>query len=79
MQTGRFDICHALTSLNRFSAAPREGQLTRLINIFGYLQTVTAKRKSIVVLSEDIGEISVKCANINHWLEKYPGASEEID
>ena len=33
---GRFDIRYALTSLNRFSAAPREGQLTRLIKIFGF-------------------------------------------
>ena len=79
MQTGRFDICHALTSLNRFSAAPREGQLTRLIKIFGYLQTVPAKVKSIVISHEDIGEINVKGANIKDWFEKYPSASEEID
>ena len=35
VKIGRFDICYALTSLNRFSAAPREGHLTRLIKIFG--------------------------------------------
>ena len=63
MQIGRFDIHYALASLNRFSAAPREGHLTRLIYIFGYLQTVPAKIKSILVSSEDIGEIKGKGAN----------------
>ena len=58
VQIGRFDICYALTYLNRFSAAPIEVHLTRLIKIFGYLQTVPAKNKSIVVLHEDIGGIT---------------------
>ena len=40
VQIGRFDIRYDLTSLNRLSAAPREGHLSRLIKIFGYLQTV---------------------------------------
>ena len=55
VQIGRFDIRYALTSLNQFSAAPRMGQLKRLIKIFGYLQTVSADRKIIVVSAEDIG------------------------
>ena len=37
VQIGRFDIRYALTSLNRFSAAPLTGHLKRLIKIFGYL------------------------------------------
>ena len=40
VQIRRFDIRYDLTSFNRFSAALREGHLTRLIKIFGYLQTV---------------------------------------
>ena len=39
---GRFDICYAVTSLNIFSVAPREGHLKRLVKIFGYLQNVLA-------------------------------------
>ena len=39
---GRFDICYAVTSLNIFSVAPREGHLKRLVKIFGYLQNVMA-------------------------------------
>ena len=48
VQIGRFDIRYNLTSLNRFSAAPREVHLSRLVKIFGYLQSVTGRRKSIV-------------------------------
>ena len=49
VQIGRFDIHYALTSLNRFSAAPRQGHLTRLIKIFGYLQTMPAETKNILL------------------------------
>ena len=75
---GRFDICYTVTYLNRFSAAPREGHLKRLVKIFGYLQKVLAKRKIIVVSPEDIVEIICKGANNKQWLEKYTGASEDI-
>jgi len=79
VQIGRFDIRYALTSLNRFSAAPRAGHLKRLIKVFGYLQTVSAERKSIVVSSEDIREVVGEGCNYKEWLEKYPDAMEEID
>ena len=69
----RFEICYALTYLNRFLAAPREGHFSRLVNIFGYLQIVTGRFKCIVVSLEDIEEISGKGANVKYWLEKYPG------
>ena len=75
MQIGRFDIRYALTSLNRFSVAPREGRLSQLVKIFGYLKSVTGRRKIIVVLPEDIEEINGKGSNTKDWLEKYPGAS----
>ena len=65
VKIGRFDIRYALTSLNRFSAAPREGHLKRLIKIFGYLQTVPADSNSIVVSSEDIGDI--KAWDLTSW------------
>ena len=51
VQIGRFDIRYALTSLNRFSAAPREDNLIRLVEIFGYLQSVLGRRKGVVVSS----------------------------
>ena len=79
VQNRRFDIRCALTSLKRFSAAPREGHLSRLVKLFGYLQSVTGRRKSIVVLPEDIEEIIDKGANTKEWLEKYPVELEDID
>ena len=79
MHIGIFDIRYALTSLNRFSAAPRQGHLTRLIKIFGYLQTVTAETNNIVVSAEDIGEIKEKGLDTKVWLENYTNATEEID
>ena len=50
-----FYICYALTSLDRFSTAPREVHLTRLVKIFVYIQNVPRKCISIVVSPEDIG------------------------
>ena len=79
VQIGRFDIRYALTLLNRFSAAPREGHLTRLIKISGYMQTVPEEAKSTVVSSEDIEKIKGKRIDTKIWLEKYPDATEEID
>ena len=35
---GRFDITYAVQSLSRFSMAPREGHMKRMINLFGYLK-----------------------------------------
>ena len=37
IQIGRFDFRFTVTPLNRFSEAPREGHLKRLVKIFGYL------------------------------------------
>ena len=79
VQIGRFCIRYDLTSLNRFLESPREGHLSWLVKIFGYLQSVTGRRKCIVVSSEDTEEIRGKGANMNGWLEKYTGVSEDID
>ena len=45
VQIGRFYIRYDLTSLNRFPAAPREGHISQLVKIFGYLQIVSGMRK----------------------------------
>ena len=79
VQMGRFDICYALTSLKRLPAAPREGHISQLVKIFGYLQIFPGRRKGIFVSPEDIEDISGKGDNVKYWLEKYPGASKEID
>ena len=66
VKIGKFDILYSLTSLNLFSAAPREGNITWLVNIFSYLQSVTGRRKCIVVSSEDIEEIIGKGDRIKY-------------
>ena len=79
VQIGRFDNSFTVTSLNHLLAAPREIHLKRLVNIFGFLQNATGRRKIIVILPEDIRDICGKGDNTEYWLEKYPGASEDID
>ena len=78
VQIGRFDIRFTLTSLNRFLSDPKNGHVSWLVNIFVYLKSVTGRRKSIVILPEDIEEISVKGDNVKDWLEQYPDTSEDI-
>ena len=34
----RADVCYATSSLSRFSAAPREGHLSRVLRVWGYLK-----------------------------------------
>ena len=79
VQIGRFDIPFAVTSINRFSAAPREVHIKRPVNIFGYLKNPPGRWKSIVILSYDIRKINGKGANTVDWLEKYTKVSEYID
>ena len=68
VQTGRFDIRFALTSLNSFLGAPMEVHISWLVKIFGHLQRVTGRRKSIVISPEDMYEISGKGDNTKDWL-----------
>ena len=35
--SGRFDLCYAVSSLSRFSCAPREGHLKLAKKVFGYI------------------------------------------
>ena len=58
--------------LNRFLAAPREGHLSWLVNLFVYLQRVTGRRKVIVVYTEVTKEMSGKVDNVKYWLDNYP-------
>ena len=54
VQIGRFDIRYNLTSHNRFSESQKEGHLSWLVKIFGYLKRVPGRCKGIVVSPEDI-------------------------
>ena len=65
----RFDIHFTVTSLNRFSAAPKSGHLKRFVKIFGYLQNTTERLRIIVISTETIIDISGKGANTADWLD----------
>ena len=71
-QIGRFDIIYAVTSLNLFSAAPREGYLKHLLNIFGHLQNSTGRQKGIVISQDYIREIGGRGVKTTYWIENYP-------
>lgn len=44
---GRLDITHAVSSLSRFSAAPRQGHLDLVVRVVGYLKKFPNKRSYI--------------------------------
>lgn len=76
---GRIDIGYALTSLNRFSAAPRQGHLKLLRQLFGYLKYNPSKR--IVINPEDKADYAIEkmISDGDCWKEQYPGAQEDVD
>ena len=76
---GRFYVRFAVTSLKRFSAAPREGYLRRLVKIFGYLQNATGSQESIVILPKVYKGDQWKGFNTLYWLDNYPDLSENIN
>ena len=78
VQIGRFNIRFSVTSLNRFSAAPKEGHIKRLVKVFDYFKDAAGRRKIIVISPEDIRYISGKGDNTSDWMGKYPGEKEDI-
>ena len=45
---GRFDIQFSVTTMARYSHAPREGDLKAVIRIFGYLKNSIKPKKSLI-------------------------------
>ena len=72
---GRIDITYATQTMAKFSAAPREGHLKRVLRIFGYLKAYT---KHGIMYAP--GKLTVNGSDLPdvNWQEQYPGASEEI-
>jgi len=76
---GRLDLCFAVSSLSRFSAAPREEQLRAATRIFKYLNQ--SRERWIYIDSRDLvhpGELTRKY-DTGKMKDKYPGAAEELD
>ena len=76
---GHLDISFAVSSLSRFSAAPREGHIQLAIYMFGYLKK--HRNRNLVI---DSGSLLVpeefKSSTFQpDFLEDYPDAQEELD
>jgi hypothetical protein len=72
---GRFDVMYAVQTMARFSAAPKQEHLRRMLRVFGYL-----KNHSKLGILIDIHErlIPKSERTIVNWQEQYPGAREEL-
>jgi Reverse transcriptase (RNA-dependent DNA polymerase) len=76
---GRPDVSFAVSSLSRFSAAPRQGHLDLVLHILGYLKRFPHRR--IRIDSRPIIWYTPRPDPTFHedFLEDYPNAKEEID
>jgi hypothetical protein len=76
---GRMDIAQAVSSLSRFSAAPREGHLERAYRIFSYLK----RRKHMAIRLDSrpplIDHGSLHSGGEPDFQTIYPYAAEDID
>ena len=73
---GRFDVHFATQSLARFSMAPREGHLTAMKRVFGYLKKFPKGR--IVIDSSFPDHSKYNTVDYSNWTEFYPDAEEQM-
>ena len=77
---GRLDISFAVSSLSRFSAAPRERHLELALYLFGYLKQYPNRR--LVLDSRPLLTVdeALKTDSFHpDFLEDYPDAKEDVD
>ena len=73
---GRFDIQFAVTTLARYSQAPRQGHLKALIRVFGYLKKF---RKGKLLIDPTLPDhLDYPFDDLSTWRDLYPEAEEEI-
>ena len=74
---GRADIAFAVSTMARFSAMPREGHLSAMFRLYGYLK---GSLKAKIIYDTRVPDYSalLGCQEPD-WMEMYPGACEEID
>ena len=49
---GRMDICYAVSSLSRFSVAPRKGHLELAKKLYGYLKNIPRKATMLMLIHQ---------------------------
>jgi hypothetical protein len=74
---GRFDIAYALSTLARYSMAPRKGHFIAMVRLFGYLSVYD---KGMLVIDSTTPEIRKEAivSSGHNWSEFYPDAIEEV-
>ena len=76
---GRFDLTHAVSSLSRFAAAPKEGHLELARRIFGYLKKYPKRGYAInpapLKLDAEYEKVNVKL----NFGNQYSYFTEEVD
>ena len=75
---GRLDIAFAVSSLSRFSTAPRTNHLGMALHLFGYLKKHPNRRIVMDSRPMQIDEELLKNSFHPDFLEDYPDASEDI-
>jgi len=81
---GRFDLSFAVTSLSRFSAAPRAGHMKAVITMFQYLNGNQSKwinfnSKTHIPPKELENPLKGMNDQTLDWSRMYPDAEEELD
>ena len=74
---GRFDIAYTLSTLSRYSMAPREGHFQAMIRLFGYLMNYN-KGMLVIDLSLPAIRNDATVSSGHNWFEFYPDACEDI-
>ena len=73
---GRFDIQYAVTTLARYSHAPREGHLKAVIRVFGYLKKF---HKGKLLIDPTLpNHLDYPFDDLSTWRDLYPDAEEEM-
>ena len=71
---GKPDLCHALTSLNRFGACLREYHLELTVHIFGYLKQVLSPLIAMDLQPLEFDRTNFLKKLIPDFLQNYPDA-----
>ena len=72
---GRFDIHYAVSTLGRYSAAPKEGHMKVMLRVFGYLKH---HMKRQIIFNTEEPEFDKIDSIKQNWSELYPDAQEEL-
>jgi hypothetical protein len=72
---GHLDVMYAVQTMARFSHAPKQGHLNRMLRVFGYLKAYM--KQGITYDEKEHQGPKFECTDVN-WEEQYPGAREEL-